>query len=217
MEETQQEEIDPEAIINELVQDRKKLETTNVGLQNDLSSLSSIQQGGNIAQYQIENTELLDKLEHFYRGEYEGYDDGGNLVWKKPVDKDQIPFNNFGVSCMMEVVSKYIDKNTSLSNYSEMRIYEILGDLGDELILLIQCNYEKIGMDTTFKKTKFRMIVVSTMHIIESTYRKSIGGDTMKEINQSRIISQSDFLGRNQNQQMSPPQHKGGFFKNLLN
>ncbi len=47
-----------------------------------------------------------------------------------------------------------------------------------------------------FRKTKFRLLIVTTLHMIESTYRKAISGKTIEEINQSRIVSQSDFVGQ---------------------
>lgn len=150
---------------------------------------------GNFLQYQLESIELLDKLENFYRGRYIGFDDDGNQVWKDPDDDESKTLNQHGVNLMMEVVTKYIDKNTVLSYYSEMRIYEIMADLGDELTLVLFCNYEEMGMNTYFKKTKFRMLIVTTLHMVESAYRRAISGRAMEEMNQSRIVTQSDHIG----------------------
>ena len=52
-----------------------------------------------------------------------------------------------------------------------------------------------MGMDTYFKKTKFRVIIITTLHIIESTYRRAIRGRTSEDINQSRIVTQTEGLG----------------------
>ncbi len=188
--------VDPTKYIESLEDENRQLKSKTIQLTSDISSLGSVNKDGNIIQYQIENAELLEKLEHFYKGEYIGTLENGDAGWIKPQDDTQIPLNEFGVSSMMEIVSKYIDKNTTLSYYSEMRIYEILADLGDELVLYILSNYEKMGMSDKFRKTKFRILIISTLHIIESTYRKAISGKTMEEINQSRIISQSDFVGQ---------------------
>ena len=150
---------------------------------------------GNLIQYQLDSVEMLDKLEHFYRGDYVGVDSEGNQSWMTPEDKELITLNAFGVSSMMEIVTKYIDKNTALSYYSEQRVYEIMGDIGDDMVLFLLCNYEKMGMDTYFKKTKFRMLISSTLHIIESTYRRAIQGKTSQILNESRIVTQSEGLG----------------------
>ncbi len=188
--------VDNDGYIDSLEAENKQLRGKNTQQAVDLSLSSASQKNENLIQYQIENTELLDKLEHFYRGEYIGALENGEIGWVAPEDIEQIPMNKFGVSSMMEIVSKYIDKNTTLSYYSENRIYEIMADLGDELILFVLCNYEKMGMNDKVRKTKFRLLIVTTLHMIESTYRKAISGKTIEEINQSRIISQSDTLGR---------------------
>lgn len=193
--------IDDEKYIEALEQENLALKGEKIQLSTSMSAFGSATKNENLITFQIETAELLDKLEHFYKGEYIGtLENGVDTGWVKPKDKKQIPLNDFGVSAMMEIVSKYVDKNTTLSYYSEMRIYEILGDLGEELVIYILSNYEKMGMDDNFKKTKFRLLVITTLHMIESTYRKAIAGQTIKEINQSRIITQSDMMGR------SPPQ-----------
>ncbi len=190
------EEVDTEGYIGQLETENKELRGKYAQAVTDVSALGTTSKQENLIQYQIENIELLDKLEHFYRGEYLGVLESGDTGWVKPKDETQIPLNDFGVSAMMEIVSKYIDKNTTLSYYSEMRIYEIMADLGDELVLFVLSNYEKMGMSDKFRKTKFRLLIVTTLHMVESTYRKAIGGKTIEEINQSRIITQSDLVGQ---------------------
>ncbi len=189
------EEVDNEGYIDALENENKQLKGKVVEITTQMSGLASTNKNENIIQYQIENIELLEKLEHFYKGEYIGTLKNGEVGWIKPKEENR-PLNDFGVSAMMEIISKYIDKNTTLSYYSEMRIYEILADLGDELVLYVLSNYEKMGMKDKFRKTKFRLLIVTTIHMIESTYRKAISGKTVEEINQSRIISQSDFVGQ---------------------
>jgi len=188
--------IDSEGYIDELSQENKALRGKLSQVETSMSALGSATKNENLITYQIENAELLDKLEHFYKGEYIGTLANGDTGWVKPKDAGQIPLNEFGVSAMMEIVSKYIDKNTTLSYYSEMRIYEVLADLGDELNLYVLCNYEKMGMSDKYRKTKFRLLIVTSLHMIESTYRKAIGGETMRKINESTIITQSDFVGQ---------------------
>jgi len=181
------------ALENELAMANDK----NVQMSGALSNASmSGDRDGNFLQYQLESLDLLDKLENFYRGKYIGFDEEGNQVWKEPEDGEKSKtLNNHGVSLMMEIVTKYIDKNTILSYYSEQRIYEILADLGDEITLVLFCNYEEMGMDNYFKKTKFRVLILTTLHLIESSYRRAIAGRAMEEINQSKIVSQSEGMG----------------------
>ena len=176
--------------IQEIINRADKVEADNVKLSQALNVMGSDKREGNFLHHQISTEDMIDKLEHFYRGDKQGYNADGDLVWKKQKNKELITFNEFGVTSLMEIIVKYIDKNTLLSSYTEDRIYQIIADLGKELILFILCNYEKMGMDTHFKKTKFRLIITTTTHIIESTYRRAIGGKTLLEINQSRVIGQ---------------------------
>lgn len=169
------------------------------------------QEDVNLIQYQIETGEMLSKIEHFLRGEYVATDGEGNEYWTKPmikvkdgkkeievVDTTLILFNDYGVNAILSIIGNYIDKNTILSYYDEMRINEILADLGDELANFIFCNYEIMGMDTNFKKTRFQLTVINILHSIESTYRRSLRGKTMEDLNSSRIFTQSDFIGNRQ-------------------
>ena len=191
-------------MITQLLNQNEDLTNKNLKQETALAGMGALNTNSNIIQYQLDSIEILDKLERFYKGEYIGLDDEGNQTWKTPTDKDLIPLNEFGVNSMMEIVTKYIDKNTSLSYYSEERIYEILADLGDEITLFIFCNYEKMGMDTYFKKTKFRILVLTTLHLIESTYRRAIRGKTSDDLNQSKIVTQSDIIGNRMPQVVNP-------------
>ncbi len=176
--------------INQLSRRTEEAENKNVQLMQAMTSLSSEKMDGNFLHHQISTQELLEKLEHFYRGDFQAEDQYGNIVWQKQKDSDLVTFNEFGVTSLMEILAKYIDKNTLLSNYTEKRIYEIIGDLGNDLILFMLCNYKKIGMDTHFKKTKFRLIITSTSHSIENCYRRAMDGKTMEELNQSKVVGQ---------------------------
>lgn len=210
-EENQQDDsYDKDEVIQQLLQKVEQSDANNLKLNTALSAVGAEQQlGGNLVQYQLDTVGMLENLKNFYSGRYEAYDEEGNIIMKTPDDDELIPLNEFGVNSMMEIISKYIDKNTTLSYYDEMRIYEILADLGDELCLFIYCNYEKMGMDTHFKKTKFRVLILTTLHTIESTYRRSIRGQTSQDLNQSKIVTQSDNIGMRLNQQIPIQQNKG--------
>ncbi len=195
------------------------------GLQNDLENANSknaqmntalgvpMARDGNFLQFQLDSADLIEKLENFYRGRYIGIDDAsGEQIWKEPKDDSNKTLNEHGVNLMMETVTKYIDKNTVLSYYSEERIYEIMADIGDELTLVLFCNYEEMGMNNYFKKTKFRLLVLTTLHVIESTYRRAIAGRAAEKLNESRVVTQSDNVGMNP---MAQQNKKRGF--NLFN
>jgi len=195
-----------------------ELRQKNAQLNTSLSTASyQGQEDANLIVFQVDTGEMLGKIEHFLRGEFIATDPEGNEYWAKPkrkvlddkgviktdkegneleeVDTDLVLFNDYGVNAIMSIIGNYIDKNTILSFYDEMRINEILADLGDEMANFIYCNYEKMGMDTEFKKTRFQLTVITILHSIESTYRRSLRGKTMEDLNSSRIFTQMDNLG----------------------
>lgn len=207
--------MEDEDFLNKLQAENVTLRETNAQVNSANMAQSAYQgeEGANLIQYQVETGEMLGKIEHFLRGEYVATDGEGNEYWAKPkktvavegkkgkeefvevLDEDLILLNEYGVNSILTIIGSYIDKNTILSNYDEMRINEILADLADEMANFIYCNYEKMGMDTEFKKTRFQLMVITIIHSIESTYRRSLRGKTMEDINTSRIFTQSDRIG----------------------
>ena len=204
--------------LNRLQSEALELRHKNQELNTALSSASyKGQEDANLIVFQVDTGEMLGKIEHFLRGEYIATDSEGNEYWAKPkrksldkegkvkldkegketeeINEELVLFNDYGVNAIMSIIGNYIDKNTILSYYDEMRINEILADLGDEMANFIYCNYEKMGMDTEFKKTRFQLTVITILHSIESTYRRSLRGKTMEDLNSSRIFTQMDNLG----------------------
>lgn len=150
------------------------------------------QKESNLIELQLETSVMLSNIEHFLRGDYISRDLEGNEVWTKQTNDDLILFNDYGVSSILVILGQYIDKNTFLSYYTEERIFEIMGDLGDHLAKFIYCNYEKMGMTTEFKKSRYPITVLTILHIIESAYRRAIRGSTADKVNSSTIVTQND-------------------------
>lgn len=219
-----------EDFLKNLEAERDDLRQKNQQLNTALSSSSyQGQEDANLIQYQVDTGEMLGKIEHFLRGEYIAVDKEGNEYWAKPmktvkvqnkktkkiynkeiIDTDLILFNDYGVNSIMSIIGNYIDKNTILSYYDEMRINEILSDLGDEMANFIFCNYEKMGMDTDFKKTRFQLIVINILHIVESAYRRAIRGKTMEDLNASKIYTE---IGSSPGRTPMPTKKKFNLFK----
>lgn len=185
-----------EFILPDIQAELMKLRGENAELRTSIASSSygNSYDRNNLIEQQIETGQMLDKLEHFLRGERIEIDAQGNEYWAKQKNKNLILFNDYGVNAIMSIIGNYIDKNTILSFYDEMRIFEILADLGDELNRFILCNYEIIGMDTDLKKTRYQLVVVTILHSIESSYRRAIRGKTLEDVNSSRIVTQTDPL-----------------------
>lgn len=111
------------------------------------------------------------------------------------LDEEKKPLNDYGVAEFMRIISMYITKETFLSYYTEERINEIMGDLGDALANFLYCNYEKMGMDSKFKESKFTILVLNILHAIESCYRRALEGSEQYNLRSRAIVTQSQGFG----------------------
>lgn len=111
------------------------------------------------------------------------------------IDDSKRPFNEYGVSELMRTMSMYVNKETILSAYKEDRINEILSDLGNALADFFYSNYEKMGMDTKFKESKFTLIALNLLHVVENCYRRALGGAEQRNLALKGIVSQSGGFG----------------------
>ena len=107
------------------------------------------------------------------------------------LDEEKKPLNEYGVAELMRIISMYVTKETFLSYYSEERINEIMGDLGDALNNFLYCNYEKMGMDSKFKESKYTILILNIIHTVESCYRRAIGGAEQINLRSRSLVTQS--------------------------
>lgn len=210
--------VEQDDFIASLQNEVNELKTKNYQQHINMAS-TMVPEGHNSIEYQLESESLLAKIENFLRGARKVIKQEGNdlvEVYEVPEDDkgNKLYFlNEDGVNSIMVLINQYVDKNTMLSDYSEERINEILADLGDELAFYFFNNYEKMGMDTDFKKSRYPLTVLTILHTIESAYRKAIRGKTSENINTSKIFSQSDLLGMRGTNPQAQAKKKFNLFK----
>ncbi len=191
--------------------DLETQELKNKNLQ--LSSALNTSMGGiineNLIQFQLDTKPYLQNIERYLCGGSIETDEYGNVSIVPPTDLEDQPLNNKGVAEFMRIISSYVTKETMLSVYDEIRIYEILADLGNELRKLLVSNYEKFGLDTEYKQSKFIVLILVPLNIIESCYRRAIGGKERDNIREGRIVTQSQPLGYNNNNMGVPMSNSG--------
>ncbi len=137
---------------------------------------------------EMDSKKIIDKLKTI-KLQDEGY------KYISIIDEDKKPLNEYGVAELMRVMSMYITKETFLSYYSEERINEILGDLGDALNNFLYCNYEKMGMNTKFKESKYTLICLNLLHVTESCYRRALDGGEQENLRTRAIVTQHQGMG----------------------
>ncbi len=166
----------------------------------------------NLVVFQLELDNILERIEHLLKGDILTEDKDGNFIYTTPQDKSLILLNQYGSQLIVSVISSYLNRNTILSNYKEERIYEILYDLGNELADLIYINYEKMGLDSKEKQSRFPLIVMSILNMVESAYNRALQGNELESLRSARVVTQSQPLG--QQVSYSQPQPKSGFSLN---
>lgn len=203
---------DPISYIESLEQDSKDKQSKISELTN--FTHSNIQsQDTNLIQWQLELDNILERIEHLLKGDLIKEDVDGNIVYTTPQDKTLIVFNDYGVQLIMNVISFYLNRNTILSHYKDERIFEIMFDLGEFLTDLIYINYEKMGLNTVEKKSRYPMLVMNILHMIESTYNRALGGNELDSLRSARVVTQSQPIGGGSQpqMQMQKKKHFGGF------
>lgn len=114
---------------------------------------------------------------------------------KEIPDLSRMNLSEYGVQEVMNILSMYINKETFLSWYKEERIFEIMGDIGDQLNKFFLINSKLLGLDTEYKKTKYPVIVVTILHTIENAYRRALLGSENKGTREGIIITQHQPMG----------------------
>jgi len=181
----------------------RQLEDTLKEQQSQLTGMATQQSGSlfqnnndnNLIVWQLEVDNVLERIEHLLKGEIVGYDEDGSQIYVKPEDTSLITLNSYGVQLVMNIISFYLNRNTILSHYKEERINKILFDLGNKLANLIYINYEKMGMDSIEKRSRYPMLVINILNTVESTYNRALRGGERESLRTARVVTQNDPLG----------------------
>jgi len=179
----------------------------------------------NLIKWQLDLREDLDRIYHLLKGHIIQEDEEGNIVYVEPSDKNLIPFNEFGVQIIMNIMSFYLNRNTILSNYEDKIIEWKVYDFGLELADLIFNRYE--DMMTTIKGTEeevkehlsqkikmYPMIIKELVDTIHSAYLRAFNGGERESLRTARMVTQSEPL-RGFSNQMPMPQKKNSWFNPL--
>ena len=188
--------MDPESYIDVLERENRDLRSTRDSSEMAASNaMYNATQDSNLIVFQLELDNILERTEHLLKGDVLKVDTDGNVTYTAPKDKDLIVLNDYGVQLLMNVITNYLNRNTILSNHKEERIFEVLYDLGYELADLIYESYEKMGLDTPYKKARYIMIVLNLLHTIENAYNRSLHGGERDSLRSARVVTQNQPLG----------------------
>lgn len=176
-------------------------------------SMFSGTQSDNLARYQLDLSEELERIDHLLRGDTLKRDGEGNEFWVEEKDESLKPFNDYGVKLLMKIISFYVNRNTILSNYDEEIILEKMEDFGTEIADLIYMKYQEMGMDTIEKRKLYPIIVRALVDTVHSTYLRAAKGEERRTLRQNIHISQTDSLNKQSSYQTQTPQSNFSVFK----
>ena len=176
----------------------QQLQNQNINLANALnsSSFGSNALNQNLIEFQLEAEKFSERLRHFIAGD-EIQEKDGNISYVKQVNPQLVTLNELGVSVVMRFISGYITKETFLSVYSEERINEVIGELGQLLRVRIYSNASLFGLDSDYKFSDFSLLIFSVLVFIENAYRRALGGKEREGIREGRIVTQNQPLNYN--------------------
>ena len=201
-------EFDRDSYLNEI---DSNISDNSMGLDNNFSGGMGMPSEQNLIEWQLDFKKDLEEIRLYLSGYKEGYDERGNWTYLPPPSDEEVPFNDYGVNVIMGHIRCYLNRNTVLSNYDTPRIKKILSDLGNQLGDEIEQTYEILGMDTDYKKRKFKLIVVNILHMTESAYNRAIRGGERESLRTARTVNQTEPLGGNMSNGMAQP--RGRNFK----
>lgn len=146
----------------------------------------------NLVEWELDFRAELEDIAHALRCDLIKVDKDGNQYWVENPDKSKVFLNELGVNDVLRMIITLVNKNKVLSNYSIDEIKLRVRLIGHEIRALIYNNYEEYGIDNEYKMNNFSPIVLNILDIIESAYRRSLGGETHRGLSEQRLVTQSE-------------------------
>jgi len=149
-----------------------------------------VKQSEDIARWQLELNDILEKAEHVLKGDVVSFENG-QLIWKDNPKPEQNTLNKFGVATCMKFLSMYVNRNTILADYTDEEVrYKVL-DFGKRFNDLIFLKYEELGMDNEEKRKEYASLVGAMTDIVHSSYSRAKDGRERESYRKMISVSQA--------------------------
>ena len=143
-----------------------------------------------IARWQLELNDILEKAEHMLKGDIVVFEDG-QLIWKDNPNPEKNTLNKNGVQICMKFLSLYVNRNTILADYTDEEIrYKVL-DFGKRFNDLIFLKYDEMGMDTEEKRKEYASLVGAMADVVHSAYSRAKDGMERESYRKMISVSQA--------------------------
>ena len=149
-----------------------------------------VKQSEDIARWQLELNDILEKAEHVLKGDIVAFENG-QLIWKDNPHPELNTMNKFGVQICMKFLSMYVNRNTILADYTDEEVrYKVL-DFGKRFNDLIFLKYDEMGMDNEEKRKEYASIVGAMTDIVHSSYSRAKDGRERESYRKMISVQQS--------------------------
>jgi len=143
-----------------------------------------------IARWQLELNDILEKAEHMLKGDIIVFENG-KTFWRDNPDPSKNTLNKSGVQLCMKLLSMYVNRNTILADYTDEEIrYKVL-DFGKRLNDLIFLKYDEMGMDTEEKRKEYASLVGAMTDIVHSAYARAKDGQERESYRKMISVAQN--------------------------
>lgn len=143
-----------------------------------------------IARWQLELNDILEKAEHVLKGDVVVFE-AGQLIWKDNPNPKDNTLNKNGVQICMKFLSMYVNRNTILADYTDEEIrYKVL-DFGKRFNDLIFLKYDEMGMDNEEKRKEYASLVGAMTDIVHSAYARAKDGRERESYRKMISVSQA--------------------------
>ena len=181
--------------LNDAMRDKRTLANAQL-------SMFGMPNDENLIKWQLDFKEDLDRIYHLLKGHKLVEDEEGNLGYVPQEDEDLVPFNEFGVQLIMNIMSFYLNRNTILSNYDLDTISWKVQDFGITLVDLIYNRYHEMMITTSpekeFKKLFNIDVKLTYDHEGNEIYVTEVKGEDGDKV----LMQVSDFMVDKVNERM---------------
>ena len=128
-----------------------------------------------IARWQLELNDILEKAEHTLRGDVVKFENQ-QLIWTDNPTPENNTLNANGVQICMKFLSMYVNRHTILADYTDEELrYKVL-DCGKRFNNLIFLKSDEMGMDTEEKRKEYASLVGAMTDMVHSAYSRAKDG-----------------------------------------
>jgi len=161
---------------------------------NAVHSSFGVKQSDDIARWQLELNDILEKAEHVLNGDVVIFE-GGQIMWKNNPNQKDNTLNKTGVQLCMKLLSMYVNRNTILADYTDEEVrYKVL-DFGKRFNDLIFLKYEEMGMNNEDKRKEYASLVGAMTDIVHSAYSRAKDGRERESYRKMISVQQSNQNG----------------------